>query len=274
MKEKRNLTTSIEGYKNPFVPQGFTHVKGTWNDGFTISDSNGNAFAWVPVGWLLNNGTLNGTSFDLKFGRRNWYNYDFSEKGWHENVPKHIVESINEWGGFYFSCCTASLEKNAVVFKKGYNPLVEMSYDQALDYESSFKTSTDEIEHQLAYGAAYDSIIQWIIQKGTKKAKDLLDDSSEFGNYANNEKYHRKNKAVELLPTGSNEDWCIHNIYDLAGNTEEFTQEKYGDNNRVVLRSGNYRVVGRYWPIADRYFRQPHSRKVNLGSFRSMLVHA
>lgn len=103
MKEKRTiLTPSIDRYQNPFLPKGFTYVTGEWNTGFVISDEFGNKFAWVPVGWLENNGTLDGISFDSKFGLRNWYNYDFSQNGWHETVPKNILESINEWGGFTF----------------------------------------------------------------------------------------------------------------------------------------------------------------------------
>ena len=112
MKEKRTiLTPSIDCYQNPFLPKGFTYVTGEWNTGFVISDEFGNKFTWVPVGWLENNGTLDGISFDSKFGLRNWYNYDFSQNGWHETVPKNILESINEWGGFYFACYTASIEK-------------------------------------------------------------------------------------------------------------------------------------------------------------------
>lgn len=121
-------------------------------------------------------------------------------------------------------------------------------------------------------GSAYDSLCQWIIQSGTKTRNEILDDSTYLGNYANNEKYHSKVESIELLPAELNEDWCINNIYDLAGNVVELTQEQHS-NDRIVLRSGNYRVVGRCHPIADRYFREPPTRKVNLASFRSMLFH-
>jgi hypothetical protein len=73
-------------------------------------------------------------------------------------------------------------------------------------------------------GSAYDSLCQWIIQSGTKTRNEILDDSTDLGNYANNEKYHSKVESFELLPAGLNEDLCINNIYDLAGNIVEFTQ--------------------------------------------------
>ena len=271
--EKRTiLTQSTDRYKNPFVPQGFAYVTGEWNTGFVIADEFGNEFTWVPVGWLESNGTLDGISFDSKFGLRNWYNYDFSKEGWHEEVPSYILTSINTWGGFYFSSYTASIENGKIVFKIGYLPLIKKSFDEAMELEATFKTNSAEVNHCLMLGSAYDSVCQWIIQDKTKTKSEIVDDSTYLGNYANNEKYHSKVEEVELLPTGSNPDWCIKNIYDLAGNVVEFTQEKH-NNGRIVLRGGNYRVVGRYYPIADRYFREPSSRTVNLASFRSMLFH-
>lgn len=273
MKEKRTiLTPSTDRYQNPFLPKGFTYVTGAWDTGFVISDKFGNEFVWIPVGYLESNGTLDGVTFNSQFGLRNWYNYDFSLAGWHESVPEHIVESINEWGGFYFARYTASLENGKLVFKQGKLPLIEMTYDEAVVCEASFKTDTTDVNHCLMLGSGYDSLCQWFVQSGVKTKNDILDDSTDLGNYANNERYHSKKETVELLPTGHNEDWCINNIYDLAGNVAEFTQEKH-NNDRIVLRSGNYRVVGRYWPIADRYFREPPTRKVNLASFRSMLFH-
>lgn len=35
-------------YDNPYIPEGFTHTVGTWNSGYTIKDTLGNEFVWVP----------------------------------------------------------------------------------------------------------------------------------------------------------------------------------------------------------------------------------
>lgn len=215
---------------------------------------------------------LDGVSFHSRFGLRNWYNYDFTLSGWHESVPENIVESIKKWGGFYISRYVASLENGELAYKRGNLPLIGLSYDEAIVYGSSLKTDCTDVEHCLIWGSAYDSLCQWIIQSGTKTRNDVLDDSTYLGNYSNNDKYHSKDDVPALLPTGSNENWEILNVYDLAGNIVEFTQEKHS-NNRIVLRSGNYRVVGRDYPIGDRYFREPPYRKVNLAGFRCMLFH-
>lgn len=273
MKKERNVLTETNvSYQNPFIPKGFTYVTGEWNTGFVISDKFGNEFVWIPVGFLESNGTLDCISYDSKFGLRNWYNYDFSQKGWHESVPNETVESINKWGGFYISRFTASFEDGKIVYKKGYLPLIKLSFNQATEYEASFTTVTEDINHCLVYGSAYDSLCQWIIQSKTMTRSQVLDDSTYLGNYANNDKYHSRNDTVELLPTGHNDNWKILNIYDLAGNVIEFCQEQHSDD-RIVLRSGSYPVVGRDYPIADCYFREPPTRTVNLAGFRSMLVH-
>lgn len=273
MKEKRtNLTTSTDRFMKPFIPNGFTYVTGSWNNGFVISDKFGNEFVWVPVGWLEENGTLDGLSFNSKLGLRNWYNYDFSSTGWHEDIPQNIVESILYWEGFYTSRNTASLENGKVVFKTGNIPLVELSYNQAKDFESTFKTNSDDIDHCLMLGSGYDSICQWIIQSGIKTKGEILDDSTYLGNYANNDKFYSNDGLAQLLPTGSHPEWSIYNINDLAGNVLEFTQEQH-NTDRIVLRGGHYRVNGRDYPIGDRYFREPPTTKVNIAGFRSMLFH-
>ncbi len=273
MKNERTiLTKSTERYQNPFIPSGFTYVTGTWNTGFVISDEFGNEFVWVPVGWLESNGTLDGVSYNSKFGRRNWYNDDFSQMGWHEEVPNYVLESIFEWEGFYFSCNTASLENQNVVFKSGKLPLIEKSYTQVLEYEASFKTKCDDVDHCLVLGSAYDSVCQWIIQNGAKTKAEVVDDSTYLGNYANNDKYYQKDAVETLLPSAHEKNWTILNINDLAGNVFEFSQEKHS-KDRIVLRSGHYRINGRDWPIASRFFREPPCKKVNIASFRSMLFH-
>lgn len=270
--ERSLLTQESVKHKEPFLPKGFTYVTGTRNTGFVIADKFGNEFVWIPVDALEPNGTLDGISYNSQFGLRNWYNYDFSEHGWHEVVPEAVVSSIKEWGGFFFARNTASLENGEVVFKKGNLPLIELSFNEAVEYEKSFKTSEEEVEHCMMYGSAYDSLYQWIIQSGAKKRSEVLEDSTYLGNYVNNDRFYRGEDISKLLPTGSNEDWKILNIYDLAGNVMELSQERYGDNERVI-RGGHYRIVGRDYPIADRYFREPVSRKVNIASFRSMLYH-
>ena len=72
------VATEYSGnYTDPPIPEGWKHVVGEWNNGFVILDSKGNNFVWVPVGFLDANGTLDGTNFSEKFGRRNGFRSSF-----------------------------------------------------------------------------------------------------------------------------------------------------------------------------------------------------
>lgn len=129
---------------------------------------------------------------------------------------------------------------------------------------------------------AYDTIIQWIENKGIS-----LDKCSEWGNYyytksiinglyarhqakiANDNSwrwfpayiynfgtYKKENESVEIA-TGSNEQYKIQNIYDLAGNMWEWTTETmYSENkdqNIAVLRGGSFSNGGNDYNVAIRY---------------------
>ena len=59
--------------------------------------------------------------------------------------------------------------------------------------------------------------------------------------------------SEELVETGSREEWCANNIYDFAGNVDEWTQEQ-NESSRRVIRGGNCNFGGNNYPVACRYF--------------------
>ena len=75
----------------------------------------------------------------------------------------------------------------------------------------------------LCYAVEWDAMMRWI-NKDTLY-KNLIADSSEYGNYDSN---------GNLIKTGNYEEYKIKNIYDLAGNVSEWTMETYGTNQKVV----------------------------------------
>ena len=77
-------TLYFGNYTNPPIPEGWEHVEGKWDTGLVIEDFKGNQFVWVPVGFLDANGTLDGTNFTEKFGRRNYQDDKFSDDEFNE----------------------------------------------------------------------------------------------------------------------------------------------------------------------------------------------
>lgn len=72
-------------------------------------------------------------------------------------------------------------------------------------------------------------------------------DSHTWGNYGDNA------SGIEFnYITGKSETWKSKNIYDLAGNIQEFTMEK-NNSNEVMLRGGFSPAGGADYPVSYRY---------------------
>ncbi len=82
----------IQKYETPPVLDGYRYVSGRWDNGFIIERiQDESQFVWIPVGWLDSNGTLDGSSFTEKFGRRNYQKDEFSEVRYHEKFRGELA---------------------------------------------------------------------------------------------------------------------------------------------------------------------------------------
>lgn len=72
MREKNvGVSKYSPDYKKPPILEGYKYVYGRWFNGLVIEcESDGSQFVWIPVSNLEPNGTLDGESFDERFGRR------------------------------------------------------------------------------------------------------------------------------------------------------------------------------------------------------------
>jgi len=252
-------------YKNPKIPKGYVHLCSTWKKGFVIQNQEDKSeFTWVPVDFLDNDATLDGEHFDEKFGRKNWENSNFSESGYHEEVSQDFVESVKKYGGFYFASFHASKEDGKLVFKKGNMPLTNINYHDAEDLAANYARGSEDVVSQITSGAAFDTVLRWIRKSIAKTYSEVVEDSSSWGNYLDN-----VNSTKELMPTGSHPNWCVCNIYDLAGNVNEWTSEMVEHNLRV-LRGCSFRDQGKYIPVIKREFNYTTDHAFDT-SFRAVL---
>jgi len=114
----------------------------------------------------------------------------------------------------------------------------------------------------MIWGCQWDVTCDFIANKGEQKS---IRYSSSWGNYsdsttpANTGNYEKKIKKN----TGSNEYWKANNIYDLAGNCFEWTQEVYSTVSRAY-RGSNCLSSGSIYPASDRdgYFGSPDKRRI------------
>ena len=178
-----------------------------------------------------------------------------------ENLLKQS-DSIEIYGGFYISRYEMSMKHGKICSVKNAEPITDISFYEAVTLANSFE-NTPNVKSHLTYGAEFDATLKWIIESKAKKEEEVIKNSSEWGNYAN------LCEERKIEKTGSNEAWAVNGIYDLAGNVEEWTQEKFDGYFRVT-RGGNYRLDGRYYPACYRGYRVA-SEKCKCAGFRTVL---
>ena len=237
-------------YVNPPIPEGYKHVCGEWNNGFVIERcSDGSQFVWIPVGSIDSNGTLDGEHFSEKFGRRNYMNNEFNEALNDELLEQ--LESVKKYGGFYISRYNISKSSEGKPQSvKGVMPWVNINFDDAKKVASTIEDN-EAVKSHLTFGAEYDSVLEWFIKTEVKTLTEIVEDSTEWGNHWNTE-----NSPKKVVETGSREEWCANNIYDFAGNVDEWTQEQ-NKSSRRVIRGGNYGGIGDVYPVACRGYDDP-----------------
>ena len=242
-------------YQNPPIPEGYKHILGEWNNGFVIERcSDGSQFVWIPVGSLDSNGTLDGEHFSEKFGRRNYMNDEFSDDEFNEALNGELLEqleSVKKYGGFYISRYNISKSlAGKPQSVKGVMPWVNINFGDAKKIASTIEDN-EAVKSHLTFGAEYDSVLEWFIKTQVKTLAEIAEDSTEWGNHWNTE-----NSPKKVVETGSREEWCANNIYDFAGNVDEWTQEQNKSSFRVI-RGGDFGNVGCNYPVAYRYYSDP-----------------
>ena len=174
---------------------------------------------------------------------------------------KEMIESIRKHGGFYigrYELSEAGMQKNqpTLINTNWYN-LYNACRDTKLQ-------ASDKVKTGMIWGCQWDVTCNFIANKGDKK--DIAD-SRTWGNYDNSEgnakvivteNRTKIKKYGSKQNTGYSEYWKANNIYDLAGNCYECTQEADGTNIRVG-RGGCYSFSGSNNPASNRNYVNPVS---------------
>ena len=271
----------IEGVK---IPKGFYYVGGTKATGIVISDAKadenvyskdkhedqanipgdgleGNQFVWVPV----DNSTdfRRYSSYSGGGSTQLYSNYDepAQEEARYSNEVKEynaMMQSVEDNHGFYVARYEAGKENingiDTVVSKKNVevwnkipwgNSMTEIGTEGAVAKAQGMYTNkeTHNVTSTLIYGTQWDTIMAWIdpAYKTSTCANDsFVRNSIDKGNY-----------SYKIAECGSSDSYRVNNIYDLAGNVDEWTMESYywegysgSPRYMRVIRGGNYSNSG------------------------------
>ena len=187
------------------------------------------------------------TSYDVK---DTYYKTILGETGTKEQLAqlfadeyKAMIESVSKYGGFYigrYELSEAGVQKDkATLTRTNWYNLYNACRNSKLQ-------ASDKVKTQMIWGCQWDTTMNWLISSGAKTSDEVNKDSRSWGNY-NNTSVKADDGTTEIkasgtsakLNTGKTTFTMANNIYDLAGNYREWTQEAC----RTFLRAdrgGNY----------------------------------
>lgn len=261
-------------YNNPIIPAGFKAINTTdakwnslstdWNKGLVIEDASGNQFVWVPVdgtnvpyakwcttGIAYNDASISDDSFPGGINEQTQisnykgfyiarYESMFDYNGGSRRVASKVSanKTISDW----------STARNATY--NGYlwnyiNYTDSKTYAENMD--TAYAYDTTKVGTNLVTGAQWDTVMKWT----SNNSGPSVTDSRAWGNYYDSIFPANVSGYRSLQISGYSNNWKVKNIYDLAGNTWEWTNETY--NTHPVPRGGGFNYEGSMVPAAYRY---------------------
>ena len=228
------------------IPAGFTVSKKEDErlvaGGLVVVGPDGSEFVWIPT----DKTKLKQRDFhcDLYGNPISFYKDDTSLTEYRE-----MARSVAKYGGFYMGRYEASYGGGKS--REDYYPAskkvtadhpgriwVRFSPQDATKACENLYRDNPTVQGFFPWGANWDTMLQWLIDSGAKTQREVAKDSSNWGNYSNS----RFTRSSSIRYTGAYEQAKANNIYDLAGNNWEWTQERCGGN--YVMRGGGNSIMG------------------------------
>ena len=207
------------------------------NTGLVIIGADGSEFVWIPTTVT----ELSVRDFDKYF-----FEGSISDYNDETELPEYqeMEESTKRYGGFYMGRYEASKgDKNLPASKRVTEDesgriWVQFSPQDATEACKKLYADNDTVQGFFPWGINWDTTLQWLVDSGDKQLSDIKADSTKWGNYSNDS----FSQGARGNYTGLWEEAKANNIYDLAGNNWEWTQERCGSN--YVMRGGGYSLMG------------------------------
>ena len=156
---------------------------------------------------------------------------------------EEMIASLEKYKGFYIGRyeLTANGEKTGAT-------------QTSVNWYTLYKNCTTlasgtKVKTRMIWGLQWDATCNWLSNSDPAYS---ITDSSTWGNYRNNTADGHGSKQN----TGYSESWKANNIYDLAGNCDEFTQEAYDTGVRAG-RGGLCNGNGSNSPASNRDSNNP-----------------
>ena len=185
----------------------------------------------------------------------------------YDEFKNNMLSSIYKNKGFWVSQyeigsneerTIGTSEETISLSREGEYPYNYVTVEQAQKIAMS-RSNFENYTGSLMFGIQWDLVLKFIESSEVKQKSQIIEDSSSWGNYKNSAFDITKGKygttswqdvngtfsksATEgiMLSTGITDRNSVLNIYDLAGNMEEWTLEnRINGDNPCVTRGGSY----------------------------------
>ena len=182
----------------------------------------------------------NGTSYDYA----NYATAGFSSLANMAETMKsdyeEMIASLEKYKGFYIGRyeLTANGEKTGAT---------QTNVNWYTLYANCKKWAKEgsKVKTRMIWGLQWDATCNWLSNSDPAYS---ITDSSTWGNYKNNTADGHGTKQN----TGYSESWKANNIYDFAGNCDEYTQEAYSASSRADRGGGCNSGLGSILPASHR----------------------
>ena len=254
------------------IPPGFgvSSYAYTINDGLVIMDKNYNQYVWIPVknGIQPNGYTYNENDTQSIYYSRYIQNGVHPANVTNDTLPLGVsadTTQIEKYHGFYIGRFESSYNYNlgqptcSVKYTKSCNS--ELSFNWKYSNSNTFTgytwnnvnyTDAKNIAENMCKKYNYNPTVKTGLINGTQwdttmrfiensyPTNNPARTSQKWGNFTDaTAPANTLNYQVGILkPSGSNKNWSVKNIYDLAGNLSEWTSEIVDGKN--ITRSTSF----------------------------------
>lgn len=156
---------------------------------------------------------------------------------------EQMIESVKKYKGFFIGRYEISANNEVAQLKKA-DSAQNKNWYEFYNMCMTFYNENSNVKSCMIYGSLWDATMQWLgscnIPIGYTES-----DNDGMGNFTsenisisgkNINIIVKKNTNTKRLKTGMTSYTRMNNIYDLAGNLEEYTQEAYYSERRVSRR--------------------------------------
>ena len=285
----------VDGVK---IPEGFYYVGGS-KEGLVISDvkdddlensKGGNQFVWIPV-----------EGGDFKADDETF-----------ATDEEEFVKSVNKNKGFYIGRFEAGIEGatglditevdseyhvpeeiwtgwqgGTVVSKRDVLPWNYVTVKKAMELaENMYKEDNDTIKTRIYSKNAYNAVLEFLGKEndtdytnwgncGTSQF-NIDSEKAKYLNYENMELVEcsdvKNADEYYLLTSGASEQNKIKNVYDLAGNVQEYTTSIYSDLNTEKVEDIYFNYYGSSWPMSGTQIKSYNTTKTANGDMGFRVV--